>query len=73
MYFYGTSCSHHQGTPFANAHSSTCPLATSRVVRSHGQPFARAHCSTSRCPPFAALMHVFASHGQPFECTHCSI
>ena len=37
----------------------------------HGQPFARAHCSNSRCPPSAALVHVFASHGQPFARDHC--
>ena len=33
----------YSGTPFATAHSNTCPLAFLRVPLSHGQPFARAH------------------------------
>ena len=49
------------------------PFPTKCVRQSHGQPFARNHCSTSRCPPFAAAMHVnVLFHGQPFACAHCS-
>ena len=65
--------SHYQGTPFANANSSTRPLATPRVCRPHRQPFVRTHCRIPRCPPSATALHVSALHGQPFACAHCSI